>query len=83
MSGSTYIELPDELKISMKGLINITHDDSKWFLWFHIRHLNLLKTHAEKITKVDKKKWSMILILKVVNFLSLKIEHWTKKGYLH
>ena len=31
LSGSTYIELPDELKNSMKGLINIKNDDNKMF----------------------------------------------------
>ena len=49
--GSTYIELPDELKNSMKDLINIKNSDSKCFLWCHIRHLNLVKTHPERITK--------------------------------
>ena len=53
--GSTYIKLPDKLKNPMKGLINIKHNDNKWFLWRHIRHLNSLKIHPEKITKVDKK----------------------------
>ena len=40
--GSTYIELPSRLKKSMKGLINIKNNDSKCFLWCHIRHLNLV-----------------------------------------
>ena len=31
--GSTYIELPDELKNPMKGLINIKNNDNKCFLW--------------------------------------------------
>ena len=30
--GSTYIELPDELKNPMKGLSNIENNDSKYFL---------------------------------------------------
>ena len=25
------------------------------FFWCHIRHLNLVKTHPERITKTDKK----------------------------
>ena len=41
--GSTYIELHDELKNSMKGLINIKSSDNKCFLWYHIRHLNLVE----------------------------------------
>ena len=53
--GSTYIKLPDKLKNSMKGLINIKNNENKCFLWCHIRHLNLVKTHPERITKEDKK----------------------------
>ena len=52
--GSTYIELPDKLKNPMKGLINIKNNDNKCFFWCHIRHLNLVKTHPERITKEDK-----------------------------
>ena len=52
--GSTYIELPEKLKKSMKGLINIKNNDNKCFLWCHIRHLNLVKTHPERIAKEDK-----------------------------
>ena len=55
LKGSTYIELPEKLKNPMKGLINIKNNDNKCFLWCHIRHLNLLKIHPERITKVDKK----------------------------
>ena len=47
--GSTCIELLDKLKNPMKGLSSIG------FLWCHIRHLNPLKIHPERITKVDKK----------------------------
>ena len=35
---STYIKLNDELKHSMKGLINIKNSDNKCFLWCHVRH---------------------------------------------
>ena len=35
-----YNELPNKLKNSMKGLINIKSNDNKCFLWYHIRHLN-------------------------------------------
>ena len=31
LTGSTYIKLPDKLKNSMKGLINIKNDDNKYF----------------------------------------------------
>ena len=53
--GSTYIELPDKLKNSIKGLLNIKNDDdNKRFLWCHVTHLNLLKSHPGRITKKDE-----------------------------
>ena len=51
--GNTYIELPDELKNSMKGLINIKNNDNKGFLWCHIRHLNLVERNLQRITRKD------------------------------
>ena len=54
LMGSTCIELPSGLKNPMKDLINIKNNDNKYFLWCHIRHLNLVKTHPERITKEDK-----------------------------
>ena len=52
--GSTYIDLPDGFKHRVKGLINITNNDNKWFLWCHIRHLNLVERNPQRITKKDK-----------------------------
>ena len=53
--GSTYIKLPAKLKNPMEALINIKNNENKCFVWCHIRHLNLVKTHPERITKEDKK----------------------------
>ena len=39
----------------MKGLFNIKNNNNKCFLWCHIRNLSPLKTHSERITKLDKK----------------------------
>ena len=39
----------------MKGLINIKNNDNKCFLRCHIRHLNPLKRHPERITIADIK----------------------------
>ena len=39
----------------MKDLFNIKNNDNKCFLWCHIRHLNLVKTHPERMTIEDKK----------------------------
>ena len=38
----------------MKGLINIKNSDNKCFLWCHIKYLNPVKLHPERITKADK-----------------------------
>ena len=52
--GSSYIDLPIELKHPRKGLINIKNNDQKCFLWCHVRHINPLKEHPERITKIDR-----------------------------
>ena len=48
------MELLRRVRNSMKGLINIKNNDNKCFLWCHIRHLNQLKIHPERITKANK-----------------------------
>ena len=55
LSGSSYVQLPAELKSSKKGLINIKNNDQKCFLWCHVRHINPVKIHPERITWEDKK----------------------------
>ena len=54
-SPSSFVELPNKLKNSKKGLINIKNNDNKCFLWCHVRHLNLMKKHPERIKKEDKR----------------------------
>ena len=39
----------------MKGLINIKSNDNKCFLWCHIKHLDPLRIHPERITKANNK----------------------------
>ena len=53
--GSSFIELPNELKNQKKGLIKIKNNDNKCFLWCHVRHLNLIKKHPKRINKEDKR----------------------------
>ena len=48
LSGSSYMDLPIELRSSSKGLINIKNKDKKCFLWCHVRHINLSKEHPER-----------------------------------
>ena len=55
LSGSSYINLPVDLRSSKKGLINIKNKDQKCFLWCHVRHINPSKEHPERIKKTDKK----------------------------
>ena len=52
--GSSFIELPSELKNPKKGLIHIKNKDNKCFLRCHVRHLNLVNTHSDRINKKDK-----------------------------
>ena len=54
LRGSSYIELPKELRNPMKGLINPKNTDNKCFLWCHNRHLNPLKKDPQRITKADR-----------------------------
>ena len=63
LSGRRHIKLPREFKNPLKILINIKNNDNKCSLWCHIKswHLNPLKRHHERISKIVK-KWLMILI---------------------
>ena len=54
LKGSSYIELPSEIKKS-QGLINIKNTDNECFRWCHIRHLNPQKKDPQRIKKIDKK----------------------------
>ena len=53
LNGSTYIKLPI-LNHPIKGLINISNDDNKYFLWCHVRHLNLDCVKPNRIPKKDR-----------------------------
>ena len=55
LDGSSYIELPTELRNSKKGLINMKNEDEECFRWCHIRHLNPQIKYPERIKKEDKK----------------------------
>ena len=61
LSASSYIELLNKLKNSIKGLINIKNNYNKCFLWCLIRLLT-----------IADKKWLIILVIKALNFLPLK-----------
>ena len=69
LSGSSYVQLPAELKSSKKGLINIKNNDQKCFTWCRLRHIKPVKVHPKRIIKEDKKK---ILIMIGLSFLCKK-----------
>ena len=62
LAGSSYMDLPAELRSPKKGLINIKNKDNKCFLWCHVRHINPSKKHPEGIKKIDKQ------IVKLLNY---------------
>ena len=55
LNGSSYIELPTELRNPKKGLINIKNKDDECFRWCHIKHLNPQDKNPQRIKKEDKK----------------------------
>ncbi|KAL9989302.1 hypothetical protein ACROYT_G003836 [Oculina patagonica] len=54
LKGSSYIQLPQELRNSAKGLINMKNDDNECFRWCHIRHLNPQDKYPQRIKKSDR-----------------------------
>ena len=54
IKGSSYIELPQELKHHKKGLINMKNNDNECFRWCHIRYLNPQEKDPQRIKKIDK-----------------------------
>ena len=54
LRGGSYLELPEELRNSKKGLINLKNEDNKCFLWSHVRHLNPQKKDPQRIKNIDK-----------------------------
>ena len=54
MKGSSYIELPIELRNSAKGLINMKNNDNECFRWCHIRYLNPQDKYPQRNKKSDR-----------------------------
>ena len=57
LNGSSYIELPLELRNPKKGLINIKNQDNECFRWCHIRVLNPIDKHPERESRKRTKTW--------------------------
>ena len=54
IKGSSYIKLPQELRNSRRGLINMKNEDNECFRWCHIRCLNPQDKDPQRIKKSDK-----------------------------
>ena len=54
LKGSSYIELPSELRNPAKGLVNLKNKDNECFRWCHIRHLNPQLKDPQRIKKDDR-----------------------------
>ena len=55
LKGSSFIQLPSELRNSAKGLINMKNKDNECFRWCHTRHLNPQNKYPQRIKKSDRK----------------------------
>lgn len=54
LEGSSYMELPPELRNLKYGLINMKNNDDQCFRWCHIRRFNPQENHPERIEKSDR-----------------------------
>ena len=54
LKGSSYIELPTELRNPAKALINLKNKDNECFRWCHIRYLNPQLKDPQRIKKDDR-----------------------------
>ena len=54
LKGRSYLPLPEELRNSRKGIINLKNTDNECFRWCHIRHLHPLQRNPQRITARDK-----------------------------
>ena len=67
LRGSSYIELPVELRNSKKGLINLKNKDNKCAIWCIVRHLNPQKKNPQRI-KISDEEFIKKLDLKGITF---------------
>ena len=54
LRGRSYFKLPEALRNPRKGLVNMKNNDNECFRWCHIRHLNPVKVHPERVTQADR-----------------------------
>ena len=56
LGGSSYVQLPEELRNFRKGLINIKNNDNECFRWCHLAkvYCNQIKSNRERISHYKK-----------------------------
>ena len=71
LSGSSYVKLPAcRIKKFKRGIINIKKNDQKCFLWCHVRYINPVTLHPQRITREDKK------LANNLNYDGIKFSVW-------
>ena len=73
LKGSSYIELPTELRNPAKGLINLKNKDNECFRWCHIRYLNPQLKDPQRIKKDDRQ------YIKNLNYQGIEFPVTTKQ----
>ena len=68
IKGSSYIELPTELRNPSKGLINLQNKDEACFGWCHVRYLNPKVKDPQRIKKDDHR----FIKDKIVNYTGIE-----------
>ena len=84
LSGSSYMDLPVELRSPTKGLINIKNKDKKCFSCM-LDILLLQKNIQKELKKTDKKNcWETWLWWNWVSCARQRVQqNWSKKQYMH
>ena len=54
LKGRSYFPLPEELRLSRKGLIYLKNKDNECFRWCHVRYKNPLQKDPQRITLKDR-----------------------------
>ena len=63
LSGSSYMDLPVELRSPRKRLIKIKNKDKECFLWCPVRHINPSNEYPERIKKLTKKLLKNLIMM--------------------
>ena len=84
LRGSSYVDLPKELKHSRKGLVNIQNEDDKCFMWCHLAYLYPVEKNVRLVSKykqhVDKVNYSGIKFPVTINQIP-KTEALNDQGF--